>query len=68
MGNSISDETARIFATQFYSAIGFGLSVSKAFAQAGTAIMLENIPEEDIPQIFTENGVDTNDIILVSPE
>ena len=68
MGNSISDETARIFAAQFYSAIGFGYSVSKAFAQAKTAIMLESLLEEDIPQIFTKQGIDPNDLILVRPE
>ena len=46
MNTDIGDEAARVFAAQFYSAIGFGLSVRKAFDQAKAALMLEGIEEE----------------------
>ncbi len=36
MNAPIGDEAARVFATQFYSAIGFGYSVRRAFEQALT--------------------------------
>jgi hypothetical protein len=38
---SIGDNAAMIFAAQFYSAIGFGLSVKRAFQQAKVALMSE---------------------------
>lgn len=45
MNTSIGDKAAVIFASQFYSAISFGLSVQKAFQQVKAALMLEDIPE-----------------------
>lgn len=42
MNTSIGDEAARIFSSQFYSSIGFGLSVKKSFDQAKALLMLEN--------------------------
>ncbi|MCD4751962.1 MAG: CHAT domain-containing protein [Anaerolineaceae bacterium] len=67
MNNSIGDDAARIFAAQFYSAIGFGKSVNNAFNQAKSALMLENIPEEYIPVLFLQDGVDGEQLIIVSP-
>lgn len=67
MNTSIGDDAARIFAAQFYSAIGFGLSVKKAFDQAKAALMLEGIPEERTPQLYVKEGLDANDIIIVRP-
>lgn len=67
MNDSIGDEAARIFSAQFYSAIGFGRSVQEAFMQAKTALMLEGIPEESTPVIFTRVGIDPHDVILVRP-
>ncbi|MCF0075185.1 CHAT domain-containing protein [Dyadobacter sp. CY261] len=68
MNTSIGDVAARVFSSQFYSAIGFGLSVKKAFDQAKAAIMLENIGEENTPELFTKDGLDANDVILVNPK
>jgi hypothetical protein len=45
MNTSIGDAAARVFSAQFYSAIGFGLSVGRAFQQGLAALMLESIPE-----------------------
>lgn len=67
MKTSIGDEAARVFAAAFYSAIGFGLSVGRAFAQAKAALMLEGIPEQDTPELFMAQGVQANDLILVKP-
>lgn len=67
MNTSIGDEAARVFAASFYSAIGFGRSVLEAFNQAKTALMLEDIPEENTPVLFTREGVDPTNIILVRP-
>ena len=67
MKTSIGDDAARVFSAQFYSAIGFGLSVSRAFQQAKAALMLESIPEHDTPELFLGDGVDGNSLFLVQP-
>lgn len=67
MNTSIGDEAARVFSSQFYSSISFGLPVLKAFEQAKAALMLEGINEEDTPELFTKEGFDPNEIILVTP-
>ena len=67
MSDAIGDDAARVFAAQFYYAIGFGRSVKKAFAQGINALLLEGIPEEEIPRIFTQEGIDSEDIVLVRP-
>lgn len=67
MNTAIGDEAAQIFAAQLYSAIGFGRSIQQAFDQAKARLMLEGIPEENTPELFTREGVDPNDIILVRP-
>lgn len=64
MNASIGDEAARVFAAQFYSAIGFGHSVNKAFQQAKSALMLEGIQEENTPELYTKSNADS---ILVKP-
>ncbi len=68
MNISIGDEAARVFAAQFYSAIGFGRSVKGAFDQAIAALMLEGIPEESTPELFSAEGVDPDEVILVRPD
>ena len=55
---SIGDDAARIFASQFYSAIGFGRSLDDAFRQAKAALMLENLREEETPVLLIKDGVD----------
>jgi hypothetical protein len=67
MNTSIGDDAARIFAAQFYSSIGFGLSVKRAFEQAKAALMLEGIAEQDTPELFVADGVDSDQLILVKP-
>lgn len=67
MGTSIGDEAARVFAAQFYSALGFGKSVGEAFGQAKVALMLKNIPEEDTPKLHVSQQLNENEIVLVQP-
>lgn len=68
MNTSIGDEAAKVFASQFYSAIGFGLSLKKAFQQAKARLMLEGIDEEDTPALYVRDGLDSSDIIIVRPQ
>ncbi|MGL5060131.1 MAG: CHAT domain-containing protein [Microcoleus sp.] len=67
MSDAIGDNAAKVFAAQFYSAIGFGRSVKQAFDQGISALLLEGIPEEETPALFTQEGIDSEDIVLVRP-
>ena len=67
MTTSIGDDAARVFAAQFYSSIGFGLSVQQAFNQAKAALMLEGIAEENTPELYVKDGLDSEQIIIVRP-
>ena len=67
MNSSIEDEAACVFASQFYSAIGFGRSLLASFNQSKAALMLENIAEEDTPELFLADGVDPSEVFLVRP-
>lgn len=68
MNTSIGDEAARIFSSQFYSSIGFGLSVKKSFEQARALLMLENISEDETPELFIKEGFNGEDLIVVNPK
>ena len=65
MTTAIGDEAARVFSTQFYSAIAFGHSVRMAFDQAKALLMLENIPEESTPELFVTEGLNPDQLVLV---
>ncbi len=67
MKTTIGDKAARIFSAQFYSVIGFGLSVHTAFEQAKAALMLEGVREEDTPELFVREGYDPAEIVIVKP-
>lgn len=68
MNDTIGDEAARIFAGQFYSAIGFGRSIRNAFDQAVNELMLHGIPENHIPELHAREGIDPATIHLVRPQ
>jgi hypothetical protein len=68
MNTTIGDKAARIFASQFYSAIGFGLSLKKAFEQSKALLMMENIPEENTPELFVSKRIKAEEILLVDPK
>jgi hypothetical protein len=65
MRTSIGDEAARIFASHFYGAIGSGYSVQRAFAKATAALMLEDVGDEETPELFTGEGVDPDELVFV---
>lgn len=67
MKDSIDDIAARVFAAQFYSAIGFGKPVQEAFEQARAALMLEDIPAEGIPELFVADGICADSLVIVRP-
>lgn len=67
MNTSIGDATARVFSSQFYSAIGFGLSIKKAFEQAKALVMMEGINEDNTPELFVQEGLNSNDLVIVRP-
>lgn len=68
MSDSIGDEAACVFAAQFYSSIGFGLSVNRAFKQAIAALLLEDINEEQTPKLVAREDIDLNELYLVAKE
>ena len=67
MTTSIGDDAARVFASYFYSAIGFGLSLKKSFHQAKAALLLEGIPEDDTPVLYIKDTLQAEDIYIVRP-
>jgi hypothetical protein len=67
MNDPIGDEAARVFAAQFYSALGFGRSVQASFDQARAALLLAGIPEEDTPELYAGDGIDPDQIVFVRP-
>jgi CHAT domain len=67
MNTEIGDEAARVFAAQFYSAIGFGLSLQQAFSQARALVMMEGIDEENTPELFVRDGLAATEIFIVRP-
>ena len=65
MNNSISDEAAILFASQLYSAIGFGNSLEKAFNQAKVRLLLEGINEDLTPELYVNENFESSDIYIV---
>jgi hypothetical protein len=67
MATSIGDDAARIFAAQFYSAVGFGHSLATAFEQGRAALLLEGLQGEWTPELFVASGLDAAEMFLVLP-
>jgi hypothetical protein len=67
MNREIGDEGARVFSSQFYSGIGFGHSIPKAFAQAKSALMMEDLAQADIPELHLKEGLSEEELTLVRP-
>ena len=68
MKSDIGDHAAITFAEYFYNALGYGRSVKQAFEQGKAALMLEGIPEVDIPVLLSKTGIDPADVFLVEKE
>jgi CHAT domain len=67
MKESIGDDAATAFASSFYRAVGFGRSIQEAFEQGITSLLLEGIPQEDIPELLVKEGVDAKKVLLIAP-
>lgn len=67
MNRDVGDLPARIFSAQFYSAIGFGLSITKAFKQAKALVAMETPGEELIPELYVQEGLTEEMLTLVRP-
>ena len=65
MNDTISDEAAIIFASQLYSAIGFGNSLEKAFNQAKSRLLLEGINEDLAPELYVNEKFKSSNIYIV---
>lgn len=65
MNDSISDEAAITFASQLYSAIGFGNSLEKSFNQAKARLLLEEIKEELTPELYVNENFKSSEIFIV---
>ncbi len=67
MTTSIGDNAACVFASQFYSALGFGLSVQRAFKQAQSLLLTEEPAEYNTPKLFVKSGVNADELFIVKP-
>lgn len=64
MNRDVGDLPARYFAAQFYSSLGFGHSIHRAFHQAKALVAMEFPGEEAIPELYEQ---DDESLILVRP-
>lgn len=67
MTTSISDNAACAFAAQFYSSLGFGFSVKKAFDQAKGVMIIESPGEANTPVLYTKDGIEADKLFIVNP-
>lgn len=67
MSDTVNDDSARIFAAKFYSALGFGHSIQRAFNQARAALLLEGLPNEESVFLIAAQDIDPDQVILVRP-
>lgn len=68
MSDAISDRAAIIFSSKFYSSIGYGNTVKKAFNHGISALMLEGISGEDTPRLYCREDSLEIDKPLVLPD
>ena len=66
MKDSIGDKVAIMFAAQFYSSIGFGMSLEKSFKQAITRLKIEFGEEQsNIPELYLNEDVNADNIVFI---
>ena len=66
MDAKVGDQAAIVFSAAFYRGIAFGKSVQRAFDEAVLEIMLQNIPEENTPQLFARSDVRPDKLYLLN--
>jgi hypothetical protein len=67
MDQPVSDEASKVFAGQFYNALGFGLPLDKAFEQARGQVDLVLGATDGEPRLYTATGINAADVYLVAP-
>ena len=68
MEQPVDDQAAKVFAGQFYNALGFGKSLREAFEQATLQVRMATGSTSGEPQLYTTPGVDASDVYLVRPD
>ena len=64
MNDKINDKAAIAFAAAFYRALGYGNSVRNAFDQGIVSIMLEGVPDEDVPVLHVRDGASADEVLV----
>jgi len=64
MSNAVGDTSAMSFSKAFYQALGYGKDVRTAFELGCVQIDLENLAQQDTPQLLATE-VDPNEILFV---
>ncbi|MEJ7783723.1 MAG: CHAT domain-containing protein [Solirubrobacteraceae bacterium] len=67
MDASVTDEAAKVFAGQLYSALAFGRPLDQAFEQACFQVKVALGSTSGEPRLHTAEGVDPSDLYVVSP-
>lgn len=68
MADSVLDEAAALFATQFYSAVASGQSVNNAYKQGVLAVEMGGLDDESwMIKLLNRDDVDPADVVLVRP-
>lgn len=68
MADRIDDESARLFASAFYGALGYGLSVKRAFEQGRVSLALHASVYAEVPRLIVRGGVNPDEVFLVDDE
>ncbi|HEU5380928.1 MAG TPA: CHAT domain-containing protein [Ktedonobacteraceae bacterium] len=68
MNDTIHDDVAITFINAFYRALFGGKSVQNAFEQGKAALMLEGLPEVQIPELLVRPGIDASKVVLIESE
>lgn len=68
MAEPIADDTAKVFAGQFYGSLASGNSVASAFDQARVQAQVVNGDPLGEPHLFARIGVEPDQMVLVSPQ
>jgi hypothetical protein len=67
MTGAIGDDAARVFAIQFYAALGDRRSVGNAVERGVAALSARQLPDDMFPRCVTRDGVDANRVLLGAP-
>ena len=67
ISKSVSDDSAIAFSKALYEAIGEGCSVSRAFLLAKNYVVLQGLPDAELPVLIERPGAVANSLLLLPP-